>query len=87
MRAAVIGDEKPEGLILTYRHRSGSGREWEDVRETVPLSWTVCNFGGEAVVRLSRSGMQQEGCDPLRTRALLPVPPLLRPQLREPARG
>src|SRR5215211_2583956 len=23
MRAAVIGDEKAEGLILTYRHRSG----------------------------------------------------------------
>jgi hypothetical protein len=46
IRAAVIGDEKPEGLILTYRHRSGPGAEWEDVQEPVPLTWTVCNFGG-----------------------------------------
>jgi hypothetical protein len=38
MRAAVIGDEKAEGLILTYRHRSGLVGEWEDVPEPVPLS-------------------------------------------------
>jgi hypothetical protein len=24
---AVIGDEKPERVVLTYRHRSGSGAE------------------------------------------------------------
>jgi hypothetical protein len=47
IQAAVIGDEKPEGVILTYRHRSGPGSEWEDVREPVPISWTACNFGGE----------------------------------------
>ena len=44
MRAAVIGDEKAEGLILTYRHRSGLVGEWEDVREPVPLSWTPCRY-------------------------------------------
>ncbi len=46
IRCAVLGDEKPEGVILTYRHRSGPGGEWEKVREPVPLSWTACNFGG-----------------------------------------
>ncbi len=39
----------PERVVLSYRHRSGSfaGGEWEDVRVTVPLEWTPCNFGGE----------------------------------------
>ena len=44
---AVIGNEKPEQVILIYRHRSGPGREWEDVQEPVHLVWTTCNFGGE----------------------------------------
>jgi hypothetical protein len=47
IRGAVIGDEKPERVILTYRHRSVPSGEWEDVREPVPLTWTACNFGGE----------------------------------------
>jgi hypothetical protein len=34
-------------LVLAYRHRSGPGGEWEDVKEPVPLTWTACNFGGE----------------------------------------
>ena len=34
-------------MILTYRHRSGPGGKWEEVRETVHLAWTACNFGGE----------------------------------------
>jgi hypothetical protein len=45
IRGAVIGDEKAERVILTYRHRSGPGGEWEEVREPVPLAWTACNFG------------------------------------------
>jgi hypothetical protein len=45
--AVVEGSETPERVILTYRHRRGSGEEWEDVRESVPLTWTVCNYGGE----------------------------------------
>jgi len=47
IRGAMIGDAKPEGVILTYRHRSGPGNEWEDVHEPVSLDWTACNFGGE----------------------------------------
>jgi hypothetical protein len=43
----VIGDGKPESAILTYRHRSGPGGKWEEVRETVYLAWMACNFGGE----------------------------------------
>ncbi len=43
----VEGMETPERVILTYRHKRGSGGEWEDIREPVPLTWTVCNFGGE----------------------------------------
>jgi hypothetical protein len=34
-------------VILSYRHRSGPSGEWEDVKETVPLKWTECHFGGE----------------------------------------
>jgi hypothetical protein len=47
IRCAVTGNEKPERVILTYRHRSGPGAEWEDVQETVSLGWSTCNFGGE----------------------------------------
>jgi hypothetical protein len=47
IRGAVIGDKKPERVILTYRHRSGRSGEWEDVQEPVPLAWTACNYGGE----------------------------------------
>ena len=47
IRCAVIGDEKPQRVILTYRHRSGPSGEWEDVREPVSLDWTACNYGGE----------------------------------------
>jgi hypothetical protein len=47
IRGVVEGAERPEQMILLYRHRSGSGREWDDVREPVTLTWTVCNFGGE----------------------------------------
>jgi hypothetical protein len=34
-------------MTLLYRHRSGLGGEWEDVREKVPLEWIPFNFGGE----------------------------------------
>jgi len=46
---SVEGAERPERVILRYRHRGGSSAsgEWEDVREPVPLEWTACNFGGE----------------------------------------
>jgi 5-methylcytosine-specific restriction endonuclease McrA len=47
IRSAVIGNEKPEKVILTYHHRSGPGEEWQDVQQPVSLSWTACNFGGE----------------------------------------
>jgi hypothetical protein len=47
IRCAVIGNEKPERVILTYPHRSGPRGECEEVREPVALTWTACNFGGE----------------------------------------
>jgi hypothetical protein len=47
IEGVVDGTEPPERVILTYRHRSGPGSEWEDVQEPVPLTWTACNFGGE----------------------------------------
>jgi hypothetical protein len=34
-------------VILLYRHVSGPGGEWQDGRESVPLSWTACNLGGQ----------------------------------------
>jgi hypothetical protein len=43
----VEGTQTPERVILSYRHRRGPGAQWEDVRESVPLTLTECNFGGE----------------------------------------
>ncbi len=35
-------------VTFFYSHRRGdSGGGWKDVKETVPLEWTPCNFGGE----------------------------------------
>src|SRR5215208_2573458 len=86
IRCAVLGNEKPQRVILTYRHRSGPGGEWEDVREPVPPDLDGVQLRrGEAVVCLSGSGLRPQGCGSVRTGALLPVPPLLRPRLREPA--
>lgn len=34
------------GLLLTYRVRSHDG-DWEPVEESVALTWTPCNFGGQ----------------------------------------
>jgi hypothetical protein len=34
-------------VTLLYRHRRGQGGESDDVKETVPLDWRACNFGGE----------------------------------------
>ena len=41
--------ELPEQVVLSYRHQGGSfaAGEWEDIRESVSLEWTPCNFGGE----------------------------------------
>jgi hypothetical protein len=47
IRSVVDSSRPPESVTLLYRHRSGLGGEWEDVQETVALSWTACNFGGE----------------------------------------
>jgi hypothetical protein len=34
-------------VTLLYRHRRGPAGEWEDIKQTVPLTWTACNFGRE----------------------------------------
>ena len=47
IRGVVVGSDRPERVLLHYRHRSGPGAEWEDVQETVSLGWSTCNFGGE----------------------------------------
>jgi len=47
IRGAVEGTERPEQVLLLYRHRRDSAAEWVDVREPVSLGWTACNFGGE----------------------------------------
>jgi hypothetical protein len=47
IRVAVEGSDRPERMLLLYRHRSGPEYEWEDVHEPVSLEWTACNFGGE----------------------------------------
>jgi hypothetical protein len=44
---SIRGFVYQDQVILSYRHRSELGGEWEDVEESVPLEWTPCNFGGE----------------------------------------
>jgi hypothetical protein len=43
----VLGEHRPERVVLLFRHKSGLHAEWEDVQEQVELAWTSCNFGGE----------------------------------------
>jgi len=47
IRGTVEGSDRPERVLLLYRHRSDPGAEWEEVYEPVSLDWTACNFGGE----------------------------------------
>jgi hypothetical protein len=42
----VLGEYRPERVMLLFRRRSGPSVEWEDVQEPVELDWTACNFGG-----------------------------------------
>jgi hypothetical protein len=44
---SISGVAHDDRVTFFYRHRKGMGSEWEDVKETVPLEWTACNFGGE----------------------------------------
>ena len=44
---SISGFVHQDRLVLSYRHRSGLGSEWEDIKEPVSLEWTPCNFGGE----------------------------------------
>ena len=38
IRGVVSGDGRPERITLLYRHRSGTSREWKEVREPVLLN-------------------------------------------------
>jgi hypothetical protein len=44
---SIDGVAYRDRVTLLYRHRRGLDGEWENVKETVPLTWTECNFGGE----------------------------------------
>jgi len=44
--ASIQVESDRDRVVLTYRSRS-YGEEWSDVRQTVPLEWTPCRFGGE----------------------------------------
>jgi hypothetical protein len=44
---SIGGVTQDDRVTFFYRHRRGSGGDWEDVKETVSLEWTSCNFGGE----------------------------------------
>lgn len=34
-------------MIITYRHRSSGGEDWEDESYPVGLDWTSCHLGGQ----------------------------------------
>jgi hypothetical protein len=42
----VLGEHRPERVVLLFSRRNGPSAEWEDVQEPVELEWTSCNFGG-----------------------------------------
>jgi hypothetical protein len=44
---SIGGVAHDDRVNFLYRHRAGPGDEWDDVKETVPLDWTPCNFGGK----------------------------------------
>ena len=44
---SVGGVAHDDRVTFFYRHRRGPGDEWHDVKQTVPLDWTACNFGGK----------------------------------------
>jgi hypothetical protein len=44
---SIGGVTHDDRVTFFYRHKRGMGGDWEDVKETVPLGWTVCNFGGK----------------------------------------
>lgn len=35
-----------DSIILEYRHCKAGSDNWEDVKQTIRLSWTRCNYGG-----------------------------------------
>ena len=39
----VEGEDRAERVVLLFRHRRGLGAEWEEVQQSVTLSWTPCN--------------------------------------------
>ncbi len=43
--AAGGNDGRPAALTLDYRYRRDGGA-WEDVRQSIPLDWTPCTYGG-----------------------------------------
>ncbi len=56
VRGVVSRDARPEQVTSSYRHGRGLRSVWEHVKEPVELTWTVCDFGGEALVHLPWSG-------------------------------
>jgi hypothetical protein len=62
VRGVVEGNDRPERVILLYRCRSGPGDEWDGIKETVPLTWTPCNFGGERPWFLCPGVVMGVGC-------------------------
>ena len=44
--ASIQVESGRDQVALKYRSRS-YGEEWRDVRQTVPIEWTMCRFGGE----------------------------------------
>ena len=41
----VLGEHRPERVVLLFRYRNSPSAEWEDVQQAVQIDWTLCNFG------------------------------------------
>jgi hypothetical protein len=44
---SIGGVAHDDRVTFFYHHRRSSGGEWEEVKKTVALEWTPCNFGGQ----------------------------------------
>ena len=87
--ASIQVESGRDQVTLKYRSRS-YGEEWSDVRQTVPLKWTPCRFGGERPWFVCSVYQSVSYCgrnvSSYMARKAICVPSLPRPRLCQPTR-
>jgi hypothetical protein len=52
-----------DAVILCFRFRFPDGCNWESTEQRVPISWTLCNFGGRRAWFLCSAVTEGKRCD------------------------